>query len=199
MNILLRRAWWMLALRGAAAIVFGVLAILWPGLTWIGLAALFIAYALFGGMLAIVAALRHRKASSDWWMLLLLGLTATGTAVLALFHPAITVLLLVLLIGANALIGGMLELGMAIRLRQSLRHEWLLLLSALASIVFGVLMFLFPAAGAYTLVVLISSYAIATGVLLLALALRLRALMPGHAAFVERRVQPDRRAAHAHG
>jgi uncharacterized membrane protein HdeD (DUF308 family) len=198
MNVLLRRAWWMLALRGAVAIGFGMLTILWPGLTWIGLAALFIAYTFFGGVVAIVAALRHRKASGDWWMLLLLGLAATGVAILALFHPAITVLLLVLLIGANALIGGMLELGMAIRLRQAMRGEWLLMLDALASIVFGVLMFLFPMAGAYAIVVMISAYAIVSGVLLLTLALRLRAVMPGQAAYVERRVQPDRRAVHAH-
>jgi uncharacterized membrane protein HdeD (DUF308 family) len=145
----------------------------------------------------VTAAVRHRKASSDWWLPLLSGLTAIGVAILALFHPAMTVLLLVLLIGANALIGGMLELGMAIRLRQSIRHEWLLGLNAIASIVFGILTFLFPTASAYALVVMISVYAITTGVLLLALSLRLRTLIP-QAAFVERRVQPDRRAAPAH-
>ncbi|TFV93924.1 HdeD family acid-resistance protein [Oxalobacteraceae bacterium OM1] len=198
MNVLLRRAWWMLALRGAAAIAFGALAFLWPGLTWIGLAALFIAYTLLGGALWVALAVRNRKASHDWWIPLVLGLTAIGAGMLALFHPAITVLVLILLIGANAMVGGVLELVMALRLRQTLRSEWMLVLHALASIAFGVLTFLFPTAGAYALIVMISAYAIATGVLLLGLALRLRSAMPGQAAFVERRVQPDRRVAPAH-
>lgn len=198
MNVLLRRAWWMLALRGVAAIAFGALAFLWPGLTWIGLAALFIAYTLFGGALWIVLALHNRKTSNDWWMPLVLGLTAVGAGLLALFHPGITVLVLILLIGANALVGGVLELVMALRLRQALRNEWMLVLHAVASIAFGVLTFLFPTAGAYALIVMISAYAIATGILLLTLALRLRSVMPGQAAFVERRVQADRRVSPAH-
>jgi uncharacterized membrane protein HdeD (DUF308 family) len=83
---------------------------------------------------------------------------------------------LILLIGANALVTGVLDIVIAVRLRRRIRGEWLLVLSGVASIVFGVIVFLYPLnAGALALVWLVGIYAIATGLLLLALALRVRA------------------------
>jgi uncharacterized membrane protein HdeD (DUF308 family) len=93
----------------------------------------------------------------------------------AIVYPGLTALVLVLMMGANALLTGVLDLAVAIRLRQAIRGKWLLILSGIASIVFGVWVFLFPGAGALALVWLISVHAIVTGVLLLALAFRVRA------------------------
>jgi uncharacterized membrane protein HdeD (DUF308 family) len=105
-----------------------------------------------------------------------------------------TALVLVLVMGANALLTGMLDIVTAIRLRREIHDEWLLGLSGLAAVIFGVLVFLFPAAGALALVWLISLYAVVTGVLLLGVAYRLRARARGEPRRMERRSTPDRRA-----
>jgi uncharacterized membrane protein HdeD (DUF308 family) len=141
-----------------------------PGLTLLWLVALFAAFALLGGGAWVAGAIRNRKHDEDWWLMLLLGLVSLGAGAIAIFHPAITALVLVLMMGANAIVTGVLDIAIAIRLRRTLRGEWLLMVAGSVSIVFGVLVFLFPGAGALALVWLISVYAIATGVLLLAVA-----------------------------
>lgn len=121
-----------------------------------------------------------------WWMPALRGVIAIAFGVLALALPAITLLWLVALFAAYALFGGVLELVIAIRLRRRIHGELLMVGSGLASIVFGTIVFLYPlGAGALALVWLVGFYAIATGVLPLALALRVRrwarAALPGRA------------------
>lgn len=194
------RSWWVLALRGAFGILFGVLALMWPQLTLLTLVALFAAYALLGGMTAIVGALRNRKQDDDWWVMLLLGIVSVGAGVIAFVNPEATALVLVLLIGANALVTGVLDIVSAIRLRKTIAGEWMLALSGLASLAFGALVFFVPAAGALATVWLISLYAFVSGALLLVVAFRARAMVrgvaPGHG---ERRsMAGDRRTAPAH-
>lgn len=174
MDDLLLKSWWMLALRGVVALLFGALAWLWPGLTLLWLVALFAAYALLGGGAAVIAALKNRKSNEDWWMILLLGLVGLGAGVITLVNPQLTTLVLVLVMGANALLTGILEIVTAVRLRKLIHGEWLLMMSGLVSILFGVLVFLFPTAGVLALVWLISFYAFVTGILLLSLAVRAR-------------------------
>jgi uncharacterized membrane protein HdeD (DUF308 family) len=176
MNELLSRAWWLLAVRGAVALLFGLLALLWPGMTLLFLVAIFATYALIGGTVSLVGAIKNRQSDDDWWLVLLLGLVSIGAGVIAILHPDLTTLVLVLMMGATALMSGVLDIAVAIRLRRVIRHEWLLGLSGTASIVFGVAVFLFPGPGALALVWLISLHALLTGVLLLAAALRLRSL-----------------------
>ena len=175
MDELLLRLWWMLALRGVIALLFGVLALVWPGLTLLWLVALFAAYALLGGAASVIGAVRHRHSDEKWWLILLLGLVSIGAGVSTIFYPGLTALVLVLVMGANALVTGVLDIAVAIRLRKAIRGEWLLIVTGIISIVFGVLVFLFPGAGALALAWLISVHAIVTGVLLLALAFRVRA------------------------
>ena len=175
MDELLLRLWWMLALRGVIALLFGVLALVWPGLTLLWLVALFAAYALLGGAASVIGAVRHRHSDEKWWLILLLGLVSIGAGVSTILYPGLTALVLVLVMGANALVTGVLDIAVAIRLRKAMRGEWLLIVTGIISIVFGVLVFLFPGAGALALAWLISVHAIVTGVLLLALAFRVRA------------------------
>jgi uncharacterized membrane protein HdeD (DUF308 family) len=175
MNELLMKSWWMLALRGAAGILFGVLALLWPGATLLVLVALFAAYALISGAAAVIGAIRNRKSDDKWWIVLLLGIVSLAAGVWAVMLPELTMLVLVLLMGANALVTGVLDIAIAIRLRKTIQREWLLVLAGVVSIVFGVLVFMFPAAGAFALVWMVSFYAMLSGILLLTLGLRLRA------------------------
>jgi uncharacterized membrane protein HdeD (DUF308 family) len=172
MKNLLVSSWWVLALRGAIAIAFGVLALLWPGLTLLALVALFAAYALFGGVVALAGAVRARRRDRDWWLMLLLGIVSIAAGLFAVFAPGITAVSLVLLIGANALITGVIELVMAVRLRRTIEREWMLGLAGVFSVLFGGFVLLFPAAGALAIVWLIAVHAIAIGILFLTLSFR---------------------------
>lgn len=187
------RSWWVPALRGLLGIVFAVLAIAWPGLTLLSLVVLFAGYAVLAGVASVAGALRHRADGEMRSDVLILGLVSIGAGLVAAYHPAATALVLVLIMGANALVVGVLDILAATRLRTSIAGEWMLALAGLVSVVFGALVFARPGAGALALVWLVSLYAFVSGVLLLALGLRMRALARAGEAGHDRRVLPDRR------
>jgi len=164
----------MLMLRGAIAIAFGVLAVLWPGLTLLALVGLFAAYALLGGIVSIATAFRLRRVEPQWWLPLLLGVISVAAGIYAILAPAVTTLALVLLMAVNAILTGALDIAMAVRLRRAVRGHWLLLLGGAVAILFGVLVIAAPGAGALALVWLVSLYAILTGVLLFGLGWRMQ-------------------------
>jgi uncharacterized membrane protein HdeD (DUF308 family) len=168
------RSAWMLILRGVIAIAFGVLAVALPALTLVLLIGLFAAYALLSGIVSIVAAWRSRGIDDKSWLTLLLGIVGIAAGICAVAFPSLTALVLVLVIGANAIVTGVLDIAIAVRLREAVKGTWMLVLSGIVSIIFGVLVFFFPGAGALALVWLISFYAIVTGALLLALGVRAR-------------------------
>jgi uncharacterized membrane protein HdeD (DUF308 family) len=174
-NETLLRSWWMPALRGIVAVSFGLLALLFPGLSLVWLIALFAAYALLGGMVWAVGALHNRRADPRWRMPMTLGALGIGAGILVLAHPAPTALVLVALIGAHALATGLLDMVAALRLRKFIRGERLFALSALASLVFGLAVSIAPPGGAEALGPLLGIYALSSGVALLALSLRVRA------------------------
>lgn len=174
MNELLSKCRWTLALRGVIAILFGVLALIWPALTLVALVALFAAYALLGGIVSVIGAIKHRTADSKWWLLLLLGVVGIVAGLITLANPGLTALVLILIIGANALVTGVLDLVLAVQWRRSGKHIGLLVLSGIVSILFGGLVLAYPGSGALAMIWLISFYAILTGILLLTLALQIR-------------------------
>src|ERR1043165_6605473 len=174
MAVVLARNWWALFLRGLFAVLFGILAFVWPGLTLTVLVLLFGAYVLVDGIFAIVAAVKVPVGSERWWILLLEGVVGVIVGVLTFVWPAMTAFVLLYFIAAWATITGVLEIVAATRLRRSISSEWLLGLSGVLSILFGLLLFVMPVAGALAVVWLIGIYAVAFGVLLLALSFRLR-------------------------
>ncbi len=171
----LMQSWWICALRGAIAVLFGIFALAVPGVTLISLIAVFAVYAILAGTVAVVGALRNRKSAGDWWILLLLGIVSIVAGVLATLQPALTVLAMVIVIGVNALVTGVLDIALAVRLRKVISGEWLLILGAATAIVFGLLILAYPGAGALALVWMIGAYALLTGTLYLALAYRVYA------------------------
>jgi uncharacterized membrane protein HdeD (DUF308 family) len=171
----LARNWWALALRGLAAILFGVLAFAWPGITLFVLVLFFGAYMLVDGIFAIVAAVRAAGEEDRWWLLLIEGILGVLAGLVAFFWPGLTALALLYFIAAWAIVTGIMEIVAAIRLRQEIEGEWALGLSGLLSVIFGILLVVLPApAGLLSLVWLVGAYAVATGVLLLILAFRVR-------------------------
>ena len=170
----LAQFWWALALRGAAGILFGILAFVMPALTLAVLVLLFGAYALVDGIFNVVAALSRRSGARPWWALLLAGLVGIVAGLVAFFMPGLTALALAYVIGIWAVVIGTLEIASAIRLRKVITNEWWLGLSGALAIVFGVLLMLAPGAGALAMVLWIGAYAFIYGVFLVLLGLRLR-------------------------
>jgi uncharacterized membrane protein HdeD (DUF308 family) len=171
---MLARNWWVVALRGVVAIIFGLLTFVLPGITLAALVLLFGAYAIVEGIFNVIAAVRARPGAAPWWALLLEGLVSIGAGVVTFIWPGLTALVLLYVIAVWAVITGVLEIAAAIRLRKVMTGEWWLALSGVLSIVFGALLMIAPAAGALVVVLWIGAYAIVFGALLIGLALRLR-------------------------
>lgn len=165
------RNWWTFLLRGLVAVLFAVMAFLWPGLTLAALVLVWGAFAFVDGIFAIVSGVRSR-----WWAFVFFGVLGVLAGLVALFMPGVTALALLLVIAAWAIVRGVFEIVAAIRLRKEIRGEWMLVLAGVASVGLGVLMILFPDAGALAVVWLIGLQALLAGVLMFALALRLRRL-----------------------
>ena len=170
----LAKNWWLLLLRGIAAVIFGVLAFIWPGLTLLVLVILYGAYALVDGVLSLAAAVMGRGGPIPTWWLVVVGLLGIAVGILTFVWPGITALVLILFIGAWALVTGIFEIIGAIRLRKEIDDEWLLILSGILSVLFGLGVMILPGAGALALIWVIAAYAIIFGILTIALSLRLR-------------------------
>jgi uncharacterized membrane protein HdeD (DUF308 family) len=170
----LSRNWWALALRGVAAIVFGLLAFILPGITLTALILLFGAYMLVDGVFAIVAAVRAEERDTRWWLLLAEGVLGVLAGIVAFVWPGLTALALLFLVAAWSIITGILQIVGAIRLRREIEGEWALILGGLLSVIFGVLLAVLPGPGILALLWLIGAYALVSGVLLIILAFRVR-------------------------
>ena len=170
------RNWWMVALRGLAAIVFGVMALVWPGITLTALVLLFVAYAVMDGIVTVVTAVSEHETYERWWVMLLQGLLGVVAGVVAFVWPGITTLVLLYLIAAWAVVMGVLTVVAAIQLRKELEGEWLLICSGILSVLFGLILMVRPGAGAVAIAWFIGAYAIFLGVLLIVFAFRLREL-----------------------
>src|SRR5947209_5567609 len=170
--------WWAFALRGVAAVIFGILAFVWPGVTLAVLVLFWGAYALVDGILTLVGA--FRTGQDHRWVLMIEGVVGIAAGIVTFIWPGLTALVLVYIIAVWALITGVLEVIAAIRLRHVIENEWWLVLSGILSLIFGIALVIAPGAGALALIWLIAAYAIIFGVLLLGLALRLRGVSQRH-------------------
>jgi uncharacterized membrane protein HdeD (DUF308 family) len=166
--------WWLLLLRGLAAIAFGVIAFFWPDITLVALTYLFGAYALVDGVVAIWAAFNAPGDAGPRWWLGLSGVVSILAGLAAFFYTGITTLVLLMFIAVWAIIIGVVQIWGAIELRKIFDDEWLLGLTGVLSIVFGVILIAKPGAGALALVWVIGWFAIVFGSLYTALAFRLR-------------------------
>jgi uncharacterized membrane protein HdeD (DUF308 family) len=172
----LARWWWTFVLRGVLAIAFGVLAFVAPGWGLAILVALFGVWALMDGVAAIWTGIRTRGIDRTWWLEILEGAVSILAGLIALLLPGLAADVLRLLIAAWAIVTGVFQVWAAIRMREQIRGEFWLGLAGAVSIVFGVLLLVFPAAGTLALVWLIGSGAIAIGLFLVILGWRLRTI-----------------------
>jgi uncharacterized membrane protein HdeD (DUF308 family) len=166
--------WWALALRGVLAILFGLAALLRPGIALEALILLFGAYALVDGVFSIVGVFGGARGGMPRWLLLLEGIAGIVAGIVAFFLPVLTAFALYFLIIAWALVTGVAEISTAIRLRREIEGEWAMILSGALSILFAVVLLASGAIGIFTLVWVIGVYAVVFGVLLLIAAFRVR-------------------------
>ena len=169
---LVPRHWWALALRGVAAVLFGILAFALPGMTLAVLVLLFGAYALVDGILAIFSA--FRSGGRQLWYLLLEGVVGILAAIAAFSWPGLTALALLYVIAFWAILTGILEVVSAARLRKVIEHEWAWIAGGILSIVFGIVLLVAPGPGALAVAWLIGAYAIVFGITVLGLAWEVR-------------------------
>jgi uncharacterized membrane protein HdeD (DUF308 family) len=170
----LARNWWALLIRGIAAVIFGLLAFFWPGATGLALIFLFGAYAFVDGIFALVSAVRAARAHERWLAFLAEGIVGLVIAAIVVFYPGLAGLSIYFAIAVWAILTGILELVAAFQLRAMLPNEWMLILGGILSIVFGVLLFIYPMIGILTVIYLIGFYAILFGVIMIAFSFRLR-------------------------
>jgi uncharacterized membrane protein HdeD (DUF308 family) len=163
-----------LIIRGAISLLVGIAAIVWPGITLLALVVLFAVYALLDGILNLMLGFTRTPFHDRSWTQVLLGVVGLAAAIIAVMLPGMTLLWLVLFIAAWAVVRGIVDIVAAIQLRKVIHGEWLLALAGVLSIIFGIVVFMFPAAGAITIAWLLGVYAAAWGIVLIGVGIRLR-------------------------
>jgi uncharacterized membrane protein HdeD (DUF308 family) len=171
--------WPLMTLRGVLAILFGIAALTWPGITVLALALLFAAWALLDGVSKLISSFRQGRAHASWrdWVpLLFAGLLGIAAAVITVLWPGITILALTTLAAVLLIVIGVAEIVLAVRLRKLIRGEVFMALAGLLGVIAGILILLWPLSGALVLTIMLGAYALVTGILLLVVAWRLRRL-----------------------
>jgi uncharacterized membrane protein HdeD (DUF308 family) len=175
------RNWWVMALRGAFGVAFGLLALLLPGVTMLGLVLFFAGWLFADGVFGLVAAFRAARRNASWGWLALSSLLSIGVAIVTVLWPAITVAAFVLLVAFWAIVTGVAMLAAVWKLDIE-DGKWWLIVGGVLSILYGALLILAPMIGAIVLTWWLGAYALVFGIMLLAAAFRLRSQWGGGAA-----------------
>jgi uncharacterized membrane protein HdeD (DUF308 family) len=165
--------WWLFTLRGIFGIVFGCIALIFPGPTMLSLVILFSAYMLVDGIAGIISAVRAMRRRDRWGLLVFEGLLNIAVGIIAFLWPGITVIAFVLLIAAWAIVSGALMTAAGFRLNMS-HGRWWLVLGGMVSLLYGALLIATPLIGAIVLTWWMGAYALAFGIALIIFSFKLR-------------------------
>jgi len=167
------RNWWLFTLRGVVGIIFGLIALIFPGATMLSLVIVFSAYMLVDGVVGIISAVRAARQRDRWGLLAFEGLLDIAVGIAAFLWPGLTVLAFVLLVAAWAIVTGALMAAAGFRL--NIDHgRWWLVLGGLLSLAYGVLLIVTPLIGAIVLTWWLGAYALVFGVALVIFSFKLR-------------------------
>ncbi len=173
---LLKTAWWVLLLRGIAAILFALLLLFRPGLTLASYVIVFAIYTLVDGISAVVGSITRRE--GQWFLMLLWGVVSVIAGLVALGNPflfgVLTVTIMVYIVAFWSIFGGIFQVITAFQLRKEIESEWLLAVNGILTVLFGVLLLRFPVATIDVLLFLTAFYATVAGVIQIILAFRVR-------------------------
>jgi uncharacterized membrane protein HdeD (DUF308 family) len=165
--------WWVFLFRGILAIIIGILAFVWPGITLVSLVLLFGIYAAADGILALSSAITGHTPMPRWW-LGIVGIAGLVAAFFAFTRPGLTVAVLLLVIAFWAIAAGIMQIIGAIQLRKEIDNEWFLILSGICSVIFGGILLFRPGIGTLALIFTLGTFAVIEGLLLIAFSIRLK-------------------------
>lgn len=166
--------WWMLTVRGVLAIIFGIAAVFWPGITLLTLIYLFSAYILVSGIVNIIGGITGASKRSSWFLGLLVGLLELGVGVYLLRHPGVTFTTLILLIGFMLIIRGILEGVAAFTDSLTATNRTLMILASIIAIGAGIVLLFQPASAGVAFVWILGLYSLIVGPMMVALSLDLK-------------------------
>lgn len=169
-----RRNWWVMALRGVLAIIFGLIALVDPRIALLAFVYVFGAYAIIDGIIAAYTAIQERGSLSRWGWVLFEGILGIIAGIVAFVYPGLTALVLLYIVAIWAIVTGFMEIVAAFAIRGFAAREWALGLAGVLSIIFGILLFIFPGAGLLSILWLVGVYAIVFGVLFIVRAFQMR-------------------------
>ncbi|WP_206614389.1 HdeD family acid-resistance protein [Chitinophaga barathri] len=170
----LAKYWWLVVLRGVLAVLFALVAFIWPAITLAILVVFLGAYLLVDGIFALIHGFTVMKTDRSWWGFVLVGLAGIAAGLIALFMPGITALFLVTLVALWSVVTGILEIVIAIRLRKEITGEWMLIVAGIFSVIFGILLFMQPIAGVVVISWWLGIYALFLGIFLISVGFRLK-------------------------
>jgi uncharacterized membrane protein HdeD (DUF308 family) len=159
--------WSVWAVSGVVSILFGILALAWPGVTLSVLVWLWGAFALVYGIVQLIGIFRAIGAGTTWWTYLLVGVASVVAGLYVLFYPLVSAAVLAFVIGFWAVAVGTIEIVTGIG-----RGNLLTIVTGVIAVVFGFVMLGNPMAGALALVWVIGVFAIVRGIVLLVGAFR---------------------------
>ena len=162
--------WWVPLVRGIVAILFGVLVLVWPGLSILAFLAIIAAFWIADGALSMYYAAKARDRGWPFWG----GLISVAAGVAAIAAPGVAAISILIVISVWAIARGLLDIYTAIKFHREIDFEWWLALSGAVSILFGALVLMNPAAGALAMATLIGAFAIAIGIALILAGFRIR-------------------------
>ena len=169
-----RRNWWLLALRGVFAIIFGLIALFAPRIALLAFIYVFAAYALINGIIAVYTAIQERGSLSRWGWVLFEGILSIIAGIIAFAYPGLTALVFLYIVASWAIVTGILEIAAAFAIRGFAAREWMLALAGALSIIFGIILFIRPGAGLLSILWLVGIYGIVIGILFIVRAFQLR-------------------------
>jgi uncharacterized membrane protein HdeD (DUF308 family) len=171
------RSWWVLILRGLFAILLGLIALAWPGITVFVIVTIVGAFLLLDGLIEIWVGFLGRGHHAEWWTDALLGIAAVLGGVVILAWPGVSALGLMIFIGACFLAYGLMLAYQAIRLRAELASEWLVLATGATTALVGLGFIVYPRAGAAVLGLLTGAWMVVLGALLIAIGWKVRGII----------------------
>ncbi len=171
---IVQRNWWIMALRGLLAIIFGLVALVAPGIALLAFIYVFAAYAIVDGGIAIITAIQERDLLYRWGWILFEGILSILVGIIAFANPGVTALVLLYFIAAWAIVTGVMEIVAAFAIREFVSREWVLALAGILSVSFGVILFFFPGTGILSILWLVGIYGIVFGLLFIVRAFQLR-------------------------
>ncbi len=171
---IVQRNWWIMALRGLFAVIFGLIALVAPRIALLALIYVFAAYAIVDGGIAVITALQERDLIYRWGWVLFEGILSILVGIIAFANPGITALVLLYIIAAWAIVTGIMEIVAAFAISELVSREWMLAVAGILSVAFGIILFLFPGAGILSILWLVGIYGIVFGLLFIIRAFQLR-------------------------